>query len=184
MKIFGIGLSRTGTKSLTAALQRLGYRIVHFPTDRKTYRDLAGGTCRFSILERYDGITDITCIPYIRCLDTLYAGSKFLLTVRDKKSWLESMEKHLALNPLSRKLPDILTERKVRRLLRLKVYGRIDYEAGSFSRLYDDHNAFVQSYFDGRPSQFLVLNIIAGEGWERLCSFLGKPVPQEPFPHM
>ena len=29
--VFGIGLSRTGTKSLTVALNRLGYHVVHQP---------------------------------------------------------------------------------------------------------------------------------------------------------
>jgi 3'(2'), 5'-bisphosphate nucleotidase len=28
----------------------------------------------------------------------------------------------------------------------------------------------------------LVINVVAGEGWEKLCPFLGKPVPEIPFP--
>ena len=33
-----------------------------------------------------------------------------------------------------------------------------------------------------RPGDFLVINIPAGEGWDKLCPFLGLPVPDAPFP--
>ena len=32
-KVLGIGLSRTGTRSLTFALNQLGIRVEHFPCD-------------------------------------------------------------------------------------------------------------------------------------------------------
>ena len=37
-------------------------------------------------------------------------------------------------------------------------------------------------YFKNRPQDFLNLDIIGGEGWEKLCEFLGKPIPDVPFP--
>jgi hypothetical protein len=40
----------------------------------------------------------------------------------------------------------------------------------------------VHDYFRERPDDLLVLNICAGEGWERLCPFLGQDVPGIPFP--
>jgi hypothetical protein len=27
------------------------------------------------------------------------------------------------------------------------------------------------------------MDITAGDGWEKLCGFLGMPVPDAPFPH-
>ena len=44
------------------------------------------------------------------------------------------------------------------------------------------HHQRVADYFEGRQD-LLVLRIAAGDGWERLCPFLGEPVPDEPFPH-
>jgi peroxiredoxin len=63
-KIFGIGLSRTGTTSLTEALTLLGYRTLHFPWDEVTraelYQFLAchPASAQLSVLQVADAITD------------------------------------------------------------------------------------------------------------------------------
>ena len=44
---------------------------------------------------------------------------------------------------------------------------------------YERHNAAVRALVS--DDQLLVYRV--GEGWERLCQFLGKDVPQEQFPH-
>ena len=36
-KVFGLGLSRTGTTSLGRALNILGIKTIHYPCDKKTY---------------------------------------------------------------------------------------------------------------------------------------------------
>ena len=38
-KIFGLGLSRTGTTSLASALEQLDIRTVHYPSDPTTFAD-------------------------------------------------------------------------------------------------------------------------------------------------
>jgi len=40
----------------------------------------------------------------------------------------------------------------------------------------------VFSYFKGRPKDLLVIDIPAGDGWEKLCPFLGVPIPNQSFP--
>jgi Sulfotransferase domain len=40
----------------------------------------------------------------------------------------------------------------------------------------------VLEYFEDRPEALLTLDITAGENWEKLCSFLGVPVPDVEFP--
>jgi hypothetical protein len=40
----------------------------------------------------------------------------------------------------------------------------------------------VREHFADRPGDLLVLDITAGEGWDRLCPFLGLPEPGVPFP--
>jgi len=44
---------------------------------------------------------------------------------------------------------------------------------------YLQHNAAVRALVP--PEQLLVVKV--GEGWERLCTFLGKPIPATPWPH-
>ena len=41
----------------------------------------------------------------------------------------------------------------------------------------------IQGYFKERPQDLLTLDICAGEGWKKLCPFLGVPIPKEDFPH-
>src|SRR5206468_7692898 len=47
---------------------------------------------------------------------------------------------------------------------------------------YERHNREVIEYFNDRGNDLLILNITGGEGWEKLCPFLGKPVPRVRFP--
>ena len=44
------------------------------------------------------------------------------------------------------------------------------------------HNEEVRAYF-GDSDDFLEFSIEEGDGWEKLCRFLDKPVPNVPFPH-
>lgn len=182
-KVFGIGLSRTGTRSLTRALHVLGFDTVHYPTDRVTLETLERGDARFPLLEHYDGITDITVVPYYEDLDQVWPGSKFVLTMRDEESWLRSCRNHWV-RPLADKeamQPRVYME--IQRFLRAAVFASYEFEEGRFRRVYRRHVERVIRYFAGRETDLLVLNIVAGEGYEQLAPFLGMPVPHEPFPH-
>jgi len=181
-KIFGIGLSRTGTRSLTRALKDLGFKIAHFPNDRVTYKELCKGQFNFSLLKDHDGITDITTIPYYKQLDATYPNAKFILTIRDKEKWLVGIEGHFHRIQMPKILPDILTKNKVRRFLRAAVYGTYHFNKERMSYVYDAHYKQVIQHFKGREHKLLIINITGGEGWEKLCPFLGVPIQTEPFP--
>lgn len=184
MKIFGIGLSRTGTKSLTSALEILGFKISHYPCDKKTYKELTTGQYNLSILKKYDGMTDITASPFFPHLDSLFPGSKFILTLREKEAWLKSMQSYYSSKPLPNILPDLLYERKIRRFLRAAVYGSYTFNRERMAYVYDAHLKNVRQYFKKKEKQLLEIHITAGEGWEKLCPFLERPVPPNPFPRI
>ena len=90
MKIFGIGMPKTGTTSLHRALVELGFEALDFPHDPATVAELRAGNYRLSILEQVDALTDTPIPAVFAQLDREYPGSKFILTVRDMDSWLES----------------------------------------------------------------------------------------------
>jgi Sulfotransferase domain len=96
LKVFGVGLSRTGTRSLTTALRVLGFDTAHYPVDQATLDTLVRGDARFPLLDSRDGITDITVAPYYEDLDRAFPKSRFVLTVRDEESWLRSCRFHWA----------------------------------------------------------------------------------------
>jgi hypothetical protein len=186
-KVFGIGLSRTGTKSLTSALYTLGIKVIHYPDDETTLRELTEGNCNFSVLSQYDGITDITTVPYYAQLHQLFPDSKFILTVRDKDSWLQSMEKHWSDRPAFSDPDEHCigkeTHMTIRRFLRAAVYGCYEFNADRLSYVYDLHYKNVLDYFKNHPDSLLVLDICGGQGWETLCMFLDKPMLNQPFPY-
>jgi hypothetical protein len=100
-KIFGIGLSRTGGTSLSAALSLLGFRALHFPADSSTRREIIShldrGNCgglHLSILNDYDALSDTPISSVFRSLDIAYPGSKFVLTIRDESAWLDSCRRY------------------------------------------------------------------------------------------
>ena len=48
---------------------------------------------------------------------------------------------------------------------------------------YIRHTNEVEAYFEDQPRRLLVMNITQGDGWDLLCPFLDKSVPDIMFPH-
>jgi len=167
--MFGIGLSRTGTKSLTQALRRLGYTATHFPFTLEE-------------IDRHDAATDTSVAYRFEELDFRYPGSKFILTVRETESWLDSCERHWAVRAPIDALSQI--EREVVERTRMSLYAGLDFDRERFRSAYFRHRERVLAYFSDRPDDLLVIDICAGEGWEKLCAFLHKPIPDFPFPRI
>jgi hypothetical protein len=183
-KVFGIGLSKTGTTSLAKALNILGIASVHFPHDDRTFAELQRREYRLSILDEYQGATDTPVAAFFAQLDEAWPGSKFILTVRDKASWLRSADAHWRAMETGRPGRDPGFRGYVD-FINTCVYGGVDFSAERFSDVYDAHVRNVTEYFAHRPDDLLVLNICGGTAsWAELCGFLGVPVPRhDPFPH-
>lgn len=174
-KVFGIGLSRTGTKSLTVALNLLGIRARWYPHDERTFHELLLANYRLSILETYQAITDTPVVPFYPQLDATYPGSKFILTVRDQSSWLSSCARHwvnAAIPHGTDQLP-----RRFANYIDSAVYGCNAFNRERFTYVYDRHVSGVMEYFGQRSADLLVIDICGGEGYEKLCPFLGLPMP-------
>mgnify|MGYP000010224081 CR=1 FL=1 len=184
MKVFGIGLSRTGTKSLTVALNMLGIHVIHYPNDETTLKELRAGNYDLSILNDWEGIADITVAPFYAQLDKMFPDSKFILTVRDKESWLRSIKRKWDKKPVFEEDTDKDPQMQIRRFLRSAVYGTYTYNEERLSYVYDLHYKNVMEYFKDRPESLLVINICAGENWEKLCPFFNLPLRDEQFPVM
>jgi hypothetical protein len=180
-KVFGLGLSKTGTSSLGEALTLLGITTIQYPHDRKTLAELRSGNYKLSILEEYQGVVDISVAPYYAQLDRVYPASKFILTVRDNHSWLRSIEAHWrSIGARMNKDPQY---KEFTEFIWACVYGSLEYNKDRFLFVYDTHARNVRDYFRSRPEDLLVLDICGGDGWEKLCRFLGLSIPSTRFPH-
>ena len=175
MKVFGIGLGRTGTTSLTRALEILGYRAKHCP---RFYLDANLQLCVSpEQIEHYQALTDEPVALIYKTLDHRYPGSKFVLTVREMESWLTSRENN------SRAMGEWWAKNPAVPVLHTTLFGAAAFERTPYARAHRKHVDDVRAYFGNRPHDLLVMDICAGEGWGKLCPFLDKPVPEVAFPH-
>jgi len=160
-KIFGIGLGRSGSTSLTKALQRLGFRVKHHPKVPIFYETV----------KSHNGVVNGFTLLVFEELDKMYPNSKFILTLRNFSSWMISCENYMN-----------NTRRGWQKDLRIKVFGVDGWDYEKFRKSYTQHIKRVLKYFNNRKD-LLILNICAGEGYEKLCPFLGKKILNEKFPH-
>ena len=168
--IFGIGLPRTGTNSLTAALNDLGYSAVQEWLDVGGWRNVYANSV--PALDRHCGAVIGFCSFCYPLLDRRYPSSKFILTLRYELAWLESVRR------LCEQRPEAFG-----REFRERIFGFADYDARRLRQAWLGHYVEVQRYFAGREGDLLIMDIAAGDGWDRLCPFLGVKAPDGPFPH-
>lgn len=174
MKIFGIGLSKTGTSSLAQALTLLGYKTRDYPgLSHYSTGDLS--SIDPALLEEFDALTDTPIPSFFRELDARFPDAKFILTLRDREGWLNSCKKQF-----TQKLADKQNEAHNR--LFMDLYDSTVFDEEKFSSGYDRFVQSVHDHFKDRPGKLLTMNVVAGDGWEKLCPFLGKPLPDLPFP--
>ena len=178
-KIFGVGLSRTATTSLNAALNLLGFHSIHWlnPHTQSLISD------RDFFL--FDGFTDIVISCRFESLYYTFPNSVFIYTNRSLESWLRSVAAHYkTVHDIEH--PAELNAQAFKQRYNLSC-GPV--EANLFSRrdswedAYLDFDDRIRSFFKDKPKErFLELRICEGEGWEKLCPFLGMEIPDRPFP--
>lgn len=170
-KIFGIGFHKTGTSSLAAALSQLGYRVTG-PNGTKN-PNIANEVyaMAYALVEHYDAFQDNPWPIIYKQLDQKYPGSRFILTLRPTPAWLNSVVHYFGETDTP---------------MRQWIYG-VGHPKGhenTYVNRYERHNQEVLTYFKHRPQDLLVLQITIGEGWEKLCPFIGKVIPNTAFPHI
>jgi len=168
MNLFGIGLSKTGSTSLIKAMSELGFEIKNPSVE--SLDELAAASANGN--ERHFYRLTHT-VHQFREVDRLCPGSKFVLTTRDRESWLKSCRHHF------RDAPEPGSKTAA---IRTRLWGSAEFDEARFLATYERHLNDVQDYFRHRPEDLLVLNVIAGEGYEKLAPFVGADVRPASFP--
>ena len=170
-KVFCVGFQKTGTTSLQYALSLLGYRtagvldVNHIETPEEMYVEAQ------RLVDQFDAFADNPWPIYFQEFDKMVPGSKFILTTRDPERWYSSVCKHFG-----------DSDSKLRRW----VYGvgtPVGNKSAYVSRLLA-HQDDVRRYFEDRPEDLMEFDVSRGDGWPKLCSFLGKRVPDRFFPKL
>lgn len=179
-KIFGIGIGRTGTKSLSAALDLLGYKTVHWLSDKTSSCEVLTGAKVSRVVERNEAIVD-TILPliYYKEYANRFPDARFILTIRDVESWLQSIKRHM-IKMRAHDSENYSSHLYGSLILKSWELGRLGDE--QLIKAYVTHNNSVMESFAGDPNRLLVMDIINGDGWDKLCGFLSKEVPDVKFP--
>lgn len=127
-------------------------------------------------LDEYDFANDIPIARRFKELDKQYENSKFIYTIRDIESWIESVDWHW-------KNFDF-TNYKWAIQDRYEMFGVYDFNKDKLIESYKKHDEDVLDYFKDRPEELLILNIINGEGWDKLLPFIRKQIRDQNFPYV
>ncbi|KAI8149847.1 P-loop containing nucleoside triphosphate hydrolase protein [Fennellomyces sp. T-0311] len=193
LKIIGAGMGRTGTDSLRIALNTLGYNTHHM----KTLNEEGGRAEMFTkayehpeeavdwdyIYEGFDAAIDWPTCAFVEPLMKKYPDAKVILTIRDPDSWYRSMG-----NTIFRKHEDlkIIPETPRKRMARRIILDGAYHVPGMFEDQEAMKEKFIQNteWVKKHVPEDRLLIMELGEGWERLCKFLDKPVPDVKYPHV
>ena len=168
-RIFGIGLPRTGTTSLSQALNRIDIPCIHFPFD--LYSEGMNG----SLLSQYSAFVDAPIPMFYKNLDVRYPKSGFILTKRPFDDWMRSMEWLLSEGkqvwPWKPEYDEYHEE----------FFGASTFDADLYRDTYEGFHLSVKNYFATRDN-LLVLDLATEYGYEELCSFLDVPLCVDAYP--
>jgi hypothetical protein len=194
LKVVGAGFGRTGTLSLKEALEKLGFgpcyhmfEVITRPDHIEMWHRRAfGAPIDWDLLFKdFQSTVDWPAASYWRELADYYPEAKVLLSLRDPESWYKSVTETIY-QGMKMRIPENASEPRrrqmemVRKLVLQDTFGG-DFEDKSHAiEVYNRHNETVRRSIP--PGSLLVFE--AKQGWEPLCSFLGVPVPDEPFPHL
>ena len=172
MKIVGIGLNKTGTKTLGVCLRHWGFK--HRSCDYAAFQMCRNGRINdlLTYMKDYDSFEDWPWPLVYKHIDRAFPSTKFILTRRaTAETWFMSLCRHA-----TRKGPS---------QYRAYVYGHeMPHEHKTeHVDVYESHNRCVRAYFDDRPGQLLEVSWEEGDGWDVLARFLGLERPRIPFPH-
>lgn len=178
-KIFCVGLNKTGTTTLHKAFEILGLKSVHYMDDEgnciadEIPANYLAGDNILKGFEKYDAFSDWVKGPHafniVKEFHKQYPDSKFIVNIRDLESWLDSREKHVKrAQEKKRKNPEAVLP-----------WLEIDREGWEieYKKYYPD----VTAYFKTENINFLLFDVVNGDGWDKLCPFLGLPIPAIPF---
>ncbi|KAG8159137.1 hypothetical protein KVR01_010798 [Diaporthe batatas] len=198
-KVLCVGMLRTGTSSLAAALSELGFKHVFHGLDSRTksshwaFFERAATATWPELFGVYDAVTDLSCFWALQLADA-YPDAKIILTERDFDAWFPSFDAEV-LRPLFGPWVDLF----------LKGVGAIVGNRAGFAMqktvsgffggartleelhlrapdVFRQHSEAVKAHVV--PERLLVYRV-GRDGWEPLCRFLDKEVPQgKQFPRV
>nr|XP_002122744.1 uncharacterized protein LOC100181848 [Ciona intestinalis] len=205
MKVIMAGLPKTGTKTMHAAFDIIGYSVYdimeHFWLHGDQWNKFWSGKGTIADLEEMYKDVD-TCVDgpifyYWEELLQAFPDAKIILTIRDEDQWWKSMQKQVENMQSNKMFSAMMTLsptghrylRFVRRMMMVEfgsmfdlhdiIHGKNVMNEMICRRTFRQSNLYVMQ--KAPKTNLLVYKV--SDGWEPLCKFLDVPVPNVPFPH-
>lgn len=204
VKVVGLGMPRTGTSSLKAALESIGFGpCLHMdnlfntpPLVKSWHQFLEKGEGDFGrLFPDFQSSTDFPgCLMY-REIYQQYPDAKFILGTRDADAWYDSVERTIYSvvpnteegwagirkrgedNPRFENIGNALHlvgEYLLNRYFQGDFLNR-ELTIKRYNQFYEEVSAFIPA------DQLLKYEI--SQGWDPICQFLGVDVPEAEFPY-
>lgn len=205
IKIIGAGLPRTGTNTLKASLEKLGFKktyhmkeLLAHPENLHYWVALkeTGKTKWEELYNGYQATVDFPAYPWYKEHMEKYPDAKIILTTRPFEKWYSSIHStiwqagpqtlpqklgmlfKLLFNP---RLRSIIKCVKLAKEMIFKVHFQGKFEDKALvEKMFHQHLEDVKAFV---PADKLLIYDVS-EGWAPLCAFLNVPVPSEPLPHL
>ncbi len=196
LQVIGSGFGRTGTLSLKAALEILGFdpcyhmeEVIKRPSHINMWHQIGQGQAVpwEKLFHNFQATVDYPASVFYRELVAAYPDAKVVHTVRDPERWYDSTAETiytiangfpawvLKLFPWLGRFFDFQNQ-----LVWQKIFdGRFSDRAHAI-QCFHEHTEAVKRHVP--PDKLLIFQV--KEGWEPLCTFLDVPVPAVPFPHV
>lgn len=201
MKIIGAGFGRTGTTSLKAALEQLGFdpcyhmvEVFKNPRHAEFWHRAALTTKQGDVVDwdellgGYEATVDWPGSYFWEELMEAYPEAKVLLSVRDPDKWYEStlrtiygMRKSDYVFGVLSWMPVIGNVARMIDTLIWKDTFESNFEDRAYAKeVFERH---IREVREKVPADKLLVYEVK-QGWEPLCEFLDVEVPGEAFPHL
>jgi hypothetical protein len=191
LSVIGSGFGRTGTKSLKLALETLGFTPCHHmlevrPTPGQLDFWLAIARREtvdwHEVFANFRAAVDWPSCNYWRELAAAFPDAKVIHTTRPEDEWWRSFSRTIAESLRDQPPTDDPARLKMREMTTTIIdrdvfAGRMDDKAAALAA-FRRREAEVRAAIPA--SRLLILQ--ATDGWDRLCPFLGVPVPDCPYP--
>lgn len=196
LKVIGSGFGRTGTLSLKAALEILGFapcyhmeEVIKRPSHIKKWQQIGHNqpVPWDAIFHNFQATVDFPASVFYQELLATYPDAKVIHTVRDPERWYDSTAETIygVANNFPSWVPKIMPPlgRFIdlqERLIWQKIFnGRFPDRTYAID-CFQQHTEAVKQHVP--PEKLLIFQV--KEGWEPLCAFLDVPIPDIPFPHV
>ncbi len=191
LKIIGAGFGRTGTLSIKAALEELGFgpcyhmkvalfRPWHILFWLRAIHKKKVNWKRF--FRKYNSVVDWPACEFYKELSEIYPEALILLNVRDAETWYDSSLK--TIYRIQKIWPSWYPRVLTRMQNELIFQGRFDGQFENRDKAIKNFKNHIQEVKQKIPEERLLVFDVK-EGWEPLCKFLGVPVPENrEFPHL